>query len=123
MVIVDTSIDSPGLTGPQSLPFHRPNGCCPPNMSGEVEGERLRERRKAKQMDTNRKNRLIQRFRAAQSYRNGNTVEDVMTGLSLDHQTLCHSDGSVCQDGCDKLADPEILEVYKAFEDQESERA
>jgi hypothetical protein len=29
------------------------------------------------------------------------------------HNALCHWDGSVCQDGCDKLAHPKLAELYQ----------
>lgn len=30
------------------------------------------------------------------------------------HRALCHWDGSTCQDGCDKLAHPKLVELYQA---------
>lgn len=34
--------------------------------------------------------------------------------VATDHQVLCHSDGSVHEDGCDRQPDPKLLKVYQS---------
>jgi len=45
-------------------------------------------------------------------------VGSVITGtyersVAAAHMQLCHSDGSACEDGCDRTADPERLAAYE----------